>query len=173
MADRELGHPGLPHSGRGQERAILHDSFTVNGADYWYTIPNHTVRNFENKLAQNATPSGQFRSVAPGWTFWAVESTMDDIAHAAGQDPVEMRLKLLDGAGANAGGDKPQNVGGAKRLANALRTAVGRPATARSSSAQNEGMGVACVIVAGAHLPTWTACVAHVKVDPQQRRRDA
>ena len=31
-------------------------------------------------------------------------------------DPVEMRLKLLDGAGANAGGDKPQNVGGAKRV---------------------------------------------------------
>ncbi len=100
--------------------------FAVNGADYWYTIPNHTVRNFMNKLAQAATPSGQFRSVAPAWTFWAIESTMDEIAHASGQDPVEMRLKLLDGAGANAGGDKPWNVGGAKRLANALRAAVGR-----------------------------------------------
>ena len=43
----------------------LHDSFTVNGADYWYSIPNHTVRNYENKLAQGATPSGQLRSVAP------------------------------------------------------------------------------------------------------------
>ena len=38
--------------------------------------------------------------------------------------------------GANAGGDKPQNVGGAKRLANALRAAVGRSATERSSSAR-------------------------------------
>ena len=53
-------------------------AFTVNGADYWYTIPNHTVRNFMNKLAQardalrpvalgraRAGPSG--RSKAP-WT---------------------------------------------------------------------------------------------------------
>jgi isoquinoline 1-oxidoreductase subunit beta len=80
-----------------------HDSFTVNGADYWYTIPNHTVRNFQNELAQKATPSGQLRSVAPAWTFWAVESTMDEIAHASGRDPVEMRLALLDGAGARGG----------------------------------------------------------------------
>ncbi len=122
-----------------------HDGFTVNGADYWYTIPNHTVRNFENKVAQAATPSGQFRSVAPAWTFWAVESTMDEIAHATGQDPVDMRLKMLDGAGANAGGDKPQNAGGAKRLANALRAAVGRSGYGAIKLGQNEGLGVACV----------------------------
>jgi isoquinoline 1-oxidoreductase subunit beta len=144
-----------------------HDSFTVNGADYWYTIPNHTVTNYENKLAQNATPSGQLRSVAPGWTFWAVESTMDDIAHASGQDPVEMRLRLLDGAGANAGGDKPQNVGGAKRLANVLRTAVGRSGYGAIKLGENEGIGVACVSSQERSSPTWTACVAHVKVDPK------
>ena len=144
-----------------------HDGFTVNGADYWYTIPNHTVRNFENKLAQSATPSGQLRSVAPAWTFWAVESTMDEIAHAAGQDPVEMRLRLLDGAGANAGGDKPQNVGGAKRLANALRAAVGRSGYGAIQLGPNEGMGVACVSSQERSSPTWTACVAHVKVDPK------
>jgi isoquinoline 1-oxidoreductase subunit beta len=145
----------------------LHDSFTVNGADYWYTIPNHTVRNFENKLAQGATPSGQLRSVAPAWTFWAVESTMDDIAHATGQDPVEMRLRMLDGAGANAGGDKPQNIGGAKRLANALRAAVGRSGYGAIQLGPNEGMGVACVSSQERSSPTWTACVAHVKVDPK------
>jgi isoquinoline 1-oxidoreductase len=145
----------------------LHDSFTVNGADYWYTIPNHTVRNFENKLAQGATPSGQLRSVAPAWTFWAVESTMDEIAHATGQDPVEMRLRLLDGAGANAGGDKPQNVGGAKRLANVLRAAVGRSGYGAIQLGPNEGMGIACVSSQERSSPTWTACVAHVKVDPK------
>jgi isoquinoline 1-oxidoreductase subunit beta len=144
-----------------------HDGFTVNGADYWYTIPNHTVRNFENKLAQSATPSGQLRSVAPAWTFWAVESTMDEIAHASGQDPVDMRLRLLDGAGANAGGDKPQNVGGAKRLANALRAAVGRSGYGAIKLGANEGMGVACVSSQERSSPTWTACVAQVKVDPK------
>ncbi len=143
-----------------------HDGFTVNGADYWYTIPNHSVRNFENKLAQAATPSGQLRSVAPAWTFWAIESTMDEIAHATGQDPVEMRLKLLDGAGANASGDAPANAGGAKRLANTLRAAVGRSGYGATKLGQNEAMGVACVSSQQRSFPTWTACVAHVKVDP-------
>jgi isoquinoline 1-oxidoreductase subunit beta len=144
----------------------LHDSFTVNGADYWYTTPNHTVRNYMNKLAQGATPSGQLRSVAPAWTFWAVESAMDEIAHATGQDPVEMRLKMLDGAGGNAGGSTPLNQGGAKRLGNALRTAVGRSGYGATKLGQNEGMGVACVSSQERANPTWTACVAHVKVDP-------
>ena len=92
---------------------------------------------------------------------------MDDIAHATGQDPVEMRLKLLDGLGANAGGDKPQNVGGAKRLANALRTAVGRSGYGAIKLPENEGIGVACVSSQERASPTWTACVAHVKVDPK------
>jgi isoquinoline 1-oxidoreductase subunit beta len=142
------------------------DPFAINGADYWYTMPNHTVRNFMNKLAQAATPSGQLRSVAPAWTFWAIESTMDEIAHASGQDPVEMRLKLLDGAGTNAGGDKPWNVGGAKRLANALRAAVGRSGYGAVKLDPHEAMGVACISSQDRTFPTWTACVAQVKVDP-------
>jgi isoquinoline 1-oxidoreductase subunit beta len=142
------------------------DSFTVNGADCWYSIPNHTVTNFLNALAQKATPSGQLRAVAPGWTFWAIESTLDDIAHATGRDPVELRLALLDGAGANAGGDKPLTVGGAKRLANALRTAVGRSGYGAITLPPNEGIGVACVSAQERSSPTWTACVAHVKVNP-------
>jgi isoquinoline 1-oxidoreductase len=143
-----------------------HDSFAVNGADAWYTIPNHTVRNYKNEVAQNATPSGQLRSVAPAWTFWALESVMDEVAAATGQDPVEMRLALLDGSGANAGGDKPQTSGGAKRLANALRTAVGRSGYGAIKLGPNEGMGVAAVSSQERSSPTWTACVAHVAVDP-------
>src|SRR5580658_10928629 len=92
---------------------------------------------------------------------------MDEIAHATGQDPVEMRLRLLDGAGANAGGDKPQNVGGAKRLANVLRAAVGRSGYGAIQLGPNEGMGIACVSSQERSSPTWTACVAHVKVDPK------
>src|SRR5229473_978099 len=30
------------------------DGFTVNGADFWYTVPNHQVRAVLNELAQNA-----------------------------------------------------------------------------------------------------------------------
>jgi isoquinoline 1-oxidoreductase beta subunit len=134
------------------------DSFTVNGADFWYTVPNHKVRAVLNELAQNATPSGQLRSVAPGWTFWAVESMMDELALAAGKDPVDFRLALLDGAGANAGG--------AKRLANALRTAVGRSGYGATALPKNCGIGVACVSSQERATATWTACAAQVEVNP-------
>jgi CO/xanthine dehydrogenase Mo-binding subunit len=34
------------------------DAFTVNGADFFYTVPNHYVRAIKNEMAHNATPSG-------------------------------------------------------------------------------------------------------------------
>ena len=134
------------------------DSFTVNGADFWYTVPNHQVRAILNELAQKATPSGQLRSVAPGWTFWAVESMIDELAHAAGKDPVDYRLALLDGAGDNAGG--------AKKLANALRTAVGRSGYGAVTLPKNSGIGIACVSSQERATATWTACAAQVEVNP-------
>jgi isoquinoline 1-oxidoreductase subunit beta len=134
------------------------DGFTVNGADFWYTVPNHKVRAVMNELAQKATPSGQLRSVAPGWTFWAVESMIDELAHAAGKDPVEFRLALLDGAG--------DNKGGAKKLANALRTAVGRSGYGAKDLPKNSGIGIACVSSQERATATWTACAAQVEVDP-------
>ncbi|HSI01674.1 MAG TPA: molybdopterin cofactor-binding domain-containing protein [Reyranella sp.] len=134
------------------------DSFTVNGADFWYTVPNHKVRAILNELAQKATPSGQLRSVAPGWTFWAVESLIDELAHAAGKDPVDYRLAMLDGAGNNAGG--------AKKLANALRTAAGRAGWGSVSLPKNSGLGIACVSSQERATATWTACAAQVEVNP-------
>jgi isoquinoline 1-oxidoreductase len=134
------------------------DGFTVNGADFWYTVPNHKVRAVLNELAQRATPSGQLRSVAPGWTFWAVESMIDELAHASGKDPVDFRLALLDGAGANAGG--------AKRLANALRTAVGRSGYGATALPKNSAIGIACVSSQERATATWTACAAQVEVNP-------
>src|SRR5216683_2285339 len=134
------------------------DGFAVNGADFWYTVPNHSVRAVLNELAQKATPSGQLRSVAPGWTFWAVESMIDELAAAAGKDPVEFRLAMLDGAAANAVG--------AKRLANALRTAVGRSGYGVQPLPRNHGIGVACVSSQDRASATWTACAAEVEVEP-------
>src|SRR5229473_3838687 len=134
------------------------DGFTVNGADFWYTVPNHQVRAILNELAQKATPSGQLRSVAPGWTFWAVESMIDELALAAGKDPVDFRLALLDGAGDNAVG--------AKKLANALRTAVGRSGYGAATLPKNSGIGIACVSSQERATATWTACAAQVEVNP-------
>ena len=133
------------------------DAFTVNGADFFYTVPNHNVRAIINELAQSATPSGQLRSVAPGWTFWAVESMLDELAVASGKDPAQFRIDLLDGAGANAGG--------AQRLRNTLLAAMGLAGYGTKKLPKGEGMGVACVSSQERATASWTACVAHVAVD--------
>ncbi|MDU6243042.1 MAG: molybdopterin cofactor-binding domain-containing protein, partial [Bradyrhizobium sp.] len=132
------------------------DSFTVNGADFFYTVPNHHVRAIKNELAHNATPSGQLRSVAPGWTFWAVESMIDEIAAASGQDPAQFRIALLDGKG--------KNDGGAQRLRNTLLAAMGLSGYGAKKLPKGEGMGVACVSSQERATASWTACVAHVAV---------
>ncbi|HEX7884298.1 MAG TPA: molybdopterin cofactor-binding domain-containing protein, partial [Afipia sp.] len=133
------------------------DAFTVNGADFFYTVPNHNVRAIINEMAQSATPSGQLRSVAPGWTFWAVESMLDELAVASGKDPAQFRIDLLDGAGANAGG--------AQRLRNTLLAAMGLAGYGTRKLPKGEGMGVACVSSQERATASWTACVAHVAVD--------
>lgn len=132
------------------------DAFTVNGADFFYTVPNHNVRAIINELAQSATPSGQLRSVAPGWTFWAVESMVDELAVAAGKDPAQFRIDMLDGAGANAAG--------APRLRNTLLAAMGLAGYGTKKLPKGEGMGVACVSSQERATASWTACVAHVAV---------
>jgi isoquinoline 1-oxidoreductase subunit beta len=134
------------------------DSFTVNGADFFYTVPNHHVRAIKNELAHNATPSGQLRSVAPGWTFWAVESMIDELAHQAGKDPAQFRIDMLDGKGDNAGG--------AQRLRNTLLAAMGLAGYGSRQLPKGEGMGVACVSSQERKTASWTACVAHVAVAP-------
>jgi isoquinoline 1-oxidoreductase subunit beta len=139
---------------KGQKGAL--DGFAVHGADFYYSVPNHTVRTILSEMAQSATPSGQLRSVAPGWTFWAVESLIDEVAHAQGKDPAAMRLAMLDGAGDNAGG--------AQRLRNALLAAMGLSGYGTKKLPKGEGLGVACVSSQERDTASWTACVAHVAV---------
>jgi CO/xanthine dehydrogenase Mo-binding subunit len=134
------------------------DAFAVNGSDFFYTVPNHTVRAILNEMAQQATPSGQLRSVAPGWTFWAVESMVDELAHAAGKDPAQFRIDMLDGAG--------DNDGGAQRLRNTLLAAMGLAGYGTKKLPKGEGMGIACVSSQERKTASWTACVAHVAVAP-------
>jgi isoquinoline 1-oxidoreductase subunit beta len=143
----------LENSADGKKQVL--DGFAVHGADFFYTVPNHTVRTVLNEMAQSATPSGQLRSVAPGWTFWAVESMIDELAHAAGHDPAEFRLAMLDGAGENKG---------AKRLANTLRAAMGLAGYGTKVLPKGEALGVACVSSQERDAASWTACVAQVAV---------
>lgn len=139
------------------------DTFSISGADHWYTLPNHRVRAINNPLAQKTFVPGWLRAVGPGWIGWGVESFMDEVAHKQNADPVAFRLSLLDAKGKNAG-KAPEAVGGAKRLAHVLKEVKKQSGWGRKLP-DNEGLGVA---VAGGQertMPTWSACVAHVKVN--------
>lgn len=139
------------------------DPFSINGSDHWYTIPNQTVTTIKSPTAQSATPAGQLRSVAPGWTFWAVECFLDEMAHKAGVDPLDFKLGMLDATGKNAGGP-PNSVGGAKRLANVLKMCAEKSGYGKDMG-DGVGVGLAAVTAQERNSPTWTACAAQVKVD--------
>ncbi len=139
------------------------DPFQINGSDHWYTIPNQLVLTEMNKIAQSATPSGQLRSVAPAWTFWAVESMIDEMAHKMGVDPLALRLQLLDGKGKNAG--KGPTANGAKRLAGVLKKVAAKAGYGKAVP-KNTGIGLAAVTSQERASAAWTATAANVTVNP-------
>jgi len=144
-------------------RDKLYDPFAIAGADHWYSVGAQRVRALSNDLANSAFRPGWLRSVGPGWTNWAVESFMDEAAHATGADPVTFRLALLDGAGRNAG-SAPNSVGGAKRQAAVVRRAAEKAGWG-AAVPKNVGLGIATTFGQERGMPTWVACVARVRVD--------
>jgi CO/xanthine dehydrogenase Mo-binding subunit len=142
---------------------VPYDPFAINGADHWYSVGAQRVRALRNDLADRSFRPGWLRSVAPGWTNWALESFMDEAAHAAGVDPVTFRLGLLDGAGRNAG-SAPNAVGGARRQA-AVLARVAQKAGWGSAMPKDVGLGAATSFGQERDMPTWVACVARVRVD--------
>jgi CO/xanthine dehydrogenase Mo-binding subunit len=89
---------------------------------------------------------------------------MDEAAHSQGMDPLAFRLKLLDGAGRNAGSG-PTAVGGAKRQAAVIKR-VAEKAGWGKPLPKNTGIGLATTFGQERDMPTWVACAARVNVDP-------
>ncbi len=123
------------------------DQFALNGADHVYDIPNQLVRAIP---VDTGISVGYVRAVAPNYTFFAVETFMDELAKLAGKDPLEYRLAML---------------GSAPRLAHVLKLAAERAGWGSTLPA-NTGRGIACVSAQEKKTPTWTASVVQAKVDP-------
>ena len=139
------------------------DPFSINGANHWYSVGAHRVRAVSNDLAKQTFRPGWLRSVGPGWTNWALESFMDEMAHKQGVDPVVFRLQHLKSRGRNAG-SLPNSVGGANRLVAVLKR-VAEKANWGKQMAKDQGLGVAVTFGQERDMPTWTACVAEVEVN--------
>jgi len=69
------------------------DRENVSGSfDQPYGIPNYRIRGY---LADLGVPTGYWRSVGSSINGFVFDSFMDEMAHAAGRDPLEFRLELL------------------------------------------------------------------------------
>ena len=145
------------------KRGHPYDPFAIAGADHWYTVGAQRVRAMSNDLANSSFRPGWLRSVGPGWTNWAVESFIDEAAQAAKVNPLDFRLSLLQATGRNAG-SAPNAVGGAQRLAQVLLRAAEKALWGKAMP-KDTGLGIAATFGQERDMPTWTACVARVRVD--------
>ncbi|WCS28575.1 molybdopterin-dependent oxidoreductase (plasmid) [Methylobacterium sp. NMS14P] len=141
------------------------DPFAISGADHWYDSESQRICAIRNDLVHTTLLPGYLRSVAPGYTTWAVETHIDELAHALGRDPAEYRLALLSAKGRN-GGAAPHAVGGANRLRAVLEWVLERSGWSnRHALPSGKGMGLALGTGQEREMPTWIATVAQVAVD--------
>jgi isoquinoline 1-oxidoreductase len=138
-------YPGERYGGLDKQGR---DEFALNGSDHVYAIPNQFVRAIR---AETGMSVGYVRAVAPNYTFFAVETFVDELAHLAKADPVQFRLDML---------------GGSPRLANVLKIVAERSGWGNPLP-PNVGRGIACVTAQEKKAPTWTASAIQARVDPQ------
>lgn len=79
------------------------DQWSIGGSDHWYHVPNHRVRAWNSDRTTWAIQASALRTVSNSYNMFVVESFMDECAHAAGRDPLEFRLAMLNGKGGNRG----------------------------------------------------------------------
>lgn len=77
--------------GAGEESGV--DRNAVDGlANAPYRVPNVEV---DYRRSDVPVPTGYWRSVGPSQNTWVLESFVDELAHAAGRDPLQFRLEML------------------------------------------------------------------------------
>ncbi|WP_408598945.1 molybdopterin cofactor-binding domain-containing protein [Limnohabitans sp.] len=69
------------------------DAPVLEGTEITYNIDNHHV---QFMIEERGVQAGFWRAVGPGYTKFAIETLIDEIARGVGADPLAYRLQLLD-----------------------------------------------------------------------------
>jgi len=128
-------------------------------------FPAHYLEDFRITASRvpSHIPLGQWRAVDSSTSIFAIEAFFDEVAHAAGRDPVEMKLAML-AKPLPLAGKLPWDPG---RLSAVLRAAAERGDWGKAM-AEGRGRGIACSYANHAY----TAEVAEVSVDKGAVRVD-
>jgi isoquinoline 1-oxidoreductase subunit beta len=130
------------------DRAGL-DWTALTGSRPPYEIPHQSVRWIRS---ETGIPVGAYRSIGAGYTTFAVESFVDEVAHARGTDALAMRLAMLSRA---------------PRLVNVLKLVAARAGWG-APLASGVGRGLACTTYPQeppGRQQTYTAAVVQARVD--------
>jgi CO/xanthine dehydrogenase Mo-binding subunit len=100
-----------------------------------YDVPHQKI---EFHATRSPLRQGSYRGLAATANHFARESHMDEIAHAAGVDPLELRLRNLSDA----------------RLRAVLQAAADRFGWGRTKAAPDHGFGLACGVEKGGYVAT-------------------
>jgi Aerobic-type carbon monoxide dehydrogenase, large subunit CoxL/CutL homologs len=150
-------------SSMGPDRGLVEGLF-----DQPYAIPRYRIRGY---TAEMALPIGPWRSVGASHNGFIMESFIDEMAHAAGRDPLDFRLDLTRPESAVATGvleavremsdwDRPRAAGTA--LGVAMSWSFGTP-VAQVIEVVDEGSAIRIA-------RAWIACDPGLAIDPLNLR---
>jgi isoquinoline 1-oxidoreductase beta subunit len=146
---------GLDSSGK---IVALHDAFVkmLGGPGDMYpgVFPFNAIPGAEVKSSKlpGGIPTGFWRAPGDNGNVWATQCFVDELAHAAGREPLAFTLDLLDAAASQPGFD-------ARRMSTVLKLATDKAGWGRQRP-RGEGQGFAITRTMGAYV----AIVADVVV---------
>jgi len=138
------------------------------GADLGrYDLPVGLIPNVRMQGSRISTPipRGQWRSIEESTNVFATQCFLDELAHLAGRDPLEMQLDLLGPPRQLPYDDDPTYTWDTGRLARVLRIAAERSGW-KTPLPRGRGRGIACSYANEAYA----AMVAEVAMDGRRLR---
>ncbi|PHZ83428.1 xanthine dehydrogenase family protein molybdopterin-binding subunit [Paremcibacter congregatus] len=147
----ENGHPVAMH----------YTLATTAGGMATHNFPAHYIDNYKaDRVRFKGLPTGAWRGPRHNVAGFAVQSFVDEMAHAAGKDPLAFRLSLLEGKGKTAFNDFGADSLDSDRIIGVLKLAAEKAGWGRKLP-QGHGMGIANYFTFGGYA----AFVVEVKVD--------
>lgn len=156
---RHIFRGGIDESGKLIAANYLHCSTDNDFATH--AFPAHHVPNYRGEVINSKVlPSGPWRGPTENVAGYAMQSFVDEMAHLAGQDPLEYRLDMFRETGDTPHPGFSSDFMVAERFINVLQMAAKNAGWGKELP-KGHGMGVASFMTFGGYA----ACVVEVKVD--------